>query len=61
MPSVAGHLLGNERIVRDQAHAKRPRARAHFLPDAPEPDDAERLAAQLAAGELLLLPDAALS
>ena len=36
------------------------RARGNFLTDAAEPDEAERLAPQLDAGELLLVPHAAL-
>ena len=40
----------------DDAHAERPRALRHFLADASEAGDAERLPAQLGAEKLLLLP-----
>ncbi len=53
---LTGQFSRDERVVRDNLHAKRSRAHRHFLADAPEPDNAERLAAQLDAGELLLLP-----
>ena len=41
-------------------HAEGARAVGHFLADAAEPDDAERLAAKLRAHQALLVPDAAL-
>ena len=46
--------------MRDDAHAERARALRHFLADAAEAGDAERLAAQLGAEEALLLPLAGL-
>ena len=57
---AVGDLLRDERIVRDDAHAERARALRHFLADASEAGDAERLAAQLGAEEPLLLPLAVL-
>ncbi len=42
--------------MRDDAHAEGPGAQCHFLTDAAEPGDAERLAAQLGAEKALLLP-----
>ena len=42
--------------MRDDLHLERSRAGRHFLADAAEADDAERLAAQLDTSELLLLP-----
>ncbi len=52
--------LGDERVVRDNIHAERAPARRDFLPDASEAAEAERLAPQLGAGQLLLVPDPAL-
>ena len=57
---AGGDLARDERIVRHDLHAERARALRHFLADAPEPGDAERLAAQLGAEKLLLLPLAVL-
>ena len=53
---VGGHLLGDERIVRDDAHAERRGAARHLLADAAEAGEAERLVAHLLAEKLLLLP-----
>ena len=47
---------GHVRVVRHDPHFESERALHHFAPDAAEPDHAERLAAQLIAEELLLLP-----
>ena len=51
-----GDLGRDEGIVGDHAHAKRPGALRHFLADASQARDAERLAAQLGAEEPALLP-----
>ena len=56
---ILGDLRGDIRIVRLDAHLERARALHHFPADAAQPDDAQRLAAQLAAHELLLFPLAA--
>ena len=53
---VAGHLLRDERVVRDDAHAERRGAARDLLADPAEPGEAERLVAQLFAEKLLLLP-----
>ena len=53
---IRRHLFGDERIVRDDAHAERRGAARHFLADPAEADEAERLVAHLLAEELLLLP-----
>ena len=44
------------RIVRHDPHLEGARALHHFAPDAAQADDAQRLAAQFVAHELLLLP-----
>src|ERR1043166_2591418 len=48
----------DKRIVSDDEHAHRPRARRDDAPDATESDDAERLALQLDADKLLAIPTA---
>ena len=40
---LAEALLGDERVVRDDAHPEAERAARDLLPDAPEPEDDERL------------------
>ncbi len=60
MPSDGRDGLGDERVVRDNIHAERAPARRDFLPDSSEAAEAERLAPQLRAGQLLLVPDPAL-
>ncbi len=52
--------LGDERVVRDNIHAERAPAGRHFLTDSSEAAEAERLAPQFGAGQLLLVPHAAL-
>ena len=44
---LAGPLGGHERVVGDEPHAEGQRPLGHQLADAAEPDDAERLVAQL--------------
>ena len=46
---LARHLGGDEGIVRQHFHAEHARPPRHFHADAPQPDDAQRLAAQLGA------------
>ena len=53
---LRSQLRRDERVVRDDLHLEGSRAGGDLLSDAAEADDAERLAAELAAGKLLLLP-----
>ena len=53
---VRGEVGGDERVVGDDGHPEGAGAGGDFLADAAEADHAERLAADLDAGELLLLP-----
>ena len=57
---ITGNVLGNKRIVRDDAHVERGRAPRHFLADASEPRQPERLLAHFLAEEFLFLPFALL-
>ena len=59
-PQVGGHLLGDERVVGDDAHAKRRGAAGHFLADAPESGKAESFLPDFLAKKLLFLPFALL-
>ena len=58
-PGVVGGGSRDVGIVRDQLHLEAGGAARDFHPDAPQPDDAQRLAAQLAAHQRFLLPLAA--
>lgn len=53
---VGGDVRGDERVVGDDLHAEGAGPLADLLPDTSESHDAERLAAQLGAGEAALLP-----
>src|SRR3954447_6513252 len=53
---VLGLLAGDVRVRPEDRHLHRPRSRRDRLADLAEPDDPERLAAQLDAGELRPLP-----
>ncbi len=59
-PELAGAIRAHERVVRDQPHAERVRALGDENADAPEADDAERLAVQLDAFPLRAIPRAVL-
>ena len=60
MPSESCHRFRNEWVVRDNFHAERACPSGDFLADSSQPAEAERLASQFRAGQLLLVPDAAL-
>ena len=53
---VGRHLLGDERVVRDDAHAEGGGAPCDLLADAAKPGEAEGLLPDLLAEKLLLLP-----
>ena len=53
---LAGHGSGHERIMRYHFHAEGARPLGHFQSHAPQPDNAQRLAAQLRALQRFLLP-----
>ena len=55
-PSWRAPFVADERVVRDEAHPERVRALRDEHADAPEPDDAERLAVQLDALPLRAVP-----
>ena len=48
MPSSFARAAGQERIVAEHPHFQADGARGHGLADAPQTDDAQRLAGQLA-------------
>ena len=57
---VAGDVLRNVRVVRDDAHVERGCSSRHLLPDAAETGESQRLLADLLAEKLLFLPFALL-